>query len=293
MSSEASAVSALAAELQGLHAAYERLVQENGALKRATADHHAVVMENESLRRKLRTKQQAPRPPPSTFEAAAKVHQITSASALSGAPAQALREIHKLKDENKSLQQQVLQLNSLAREKEAEAHRLLTELGQRAPLKEEVTSALSGAMHAARLAKSGRAEAIGAVWDMLQEELTLLCVTAVEDKLQADVRATLERLRSANVRTWMLTGDKLETASIVAQNASLVARHQHFYKVSVRHEKEARKQEQAIAKEEMDKLKAQNLKLNNIADKLRAAVEEKAADARLTAAAAEVRGPGK
>ena len=60
------------------------------------------------------------------------------------------------------------------------------------------------------------------MWDMLQEELTLLCVTAVEDKLQADVRATLERLRSANVRTWMLTGDKLETAKVIAQNASLV-----------------------------------------------------------------------
>ena len=58
-------------------------------------------------------------------------------------------------------------------------------------------------------------------------------------------------------------------------------------RAELRHEKEARKQEQAIAKEEMDKLKAQNLKLNNIADKLRAAVEEKAADARLTSAAAE------
>ena len=89
-----------------------------------------------------------------------------------------------------------------------------------------------GAMHAARLAKSGRAEAIGAVWDMLQEELTLLCVTAVEDKLQADVRATLERLRSANVRTWMLTGDKLETAKVIAQNASLVSRHQPFHSLA-------------------------------------------------------------
>ena len=87
-------------------------------------------------------------------------------------------------------------------------------------------------MHAARLAKSGRAEAIGAVWDMLQEELTLLCVTAVEDKLQADVRATLERLRSANVRTWMLTGDKLETAKVIAQNASLVSRHQPFHSLA-------------------------------------------------------------
>ena len=89
-----------------------------------------------------------------------------------------------------------------------------------------------GAMHAARLAKSGRAEAIGAVWDMLQEELTLLCVTAVEDKLQADVRATLERLRSANVRTWMLTGDKLEAAKVIAQNASLVSRHQPFHSLA-------------------------------------------------------------
>ena len=67
---------------------------------------------------------------------------------------------------------------------------------------------------------------------MLQEELTLLCVTAVEDKLQADVRATLERLRSANVRTWMLTGDKLETAKVIAQNASLVSRHQPFHSLA-------------------------------------------------------------
>ena len=44
--------SALAAELQQLHAAYERLVAENGALKRAAVDHHSVVIENEALRRK-------------------------------------------------------------------------------------------------------------------------------------------------------------------------------------------------------------------------------------------------
>lgn len=34
---------------------------------------------------------------------------------------------------------------------------------------------------------------------------------------KVNVRTTLEMLRDANVRTWMLTGDKLETAKIVAQ----------------------------------------------------------------------------
>ena len=42
------------------------------------------------------------------------------------------------------------------------------------------------------------------------------------------------------VRTWMLTGDKLETAVIVAQNASLVARHQQFYTVKAVTPAEAR-----------------------------------------------------
>merc|ERR1712216_323970 len=69
----------------------------------------------------------------------------------------------------------------------------------------------------------------------------VLCITAVEDRLQANVRTTLEMLRGANVRTWMLTGDKLETAILVAQNSSLVARHQAFHRVTgVRAPAEAR-----------------------------------------------------
>ena len=40
------------------------------------------------------------------------------------------------------------------------------------------------AMGAAKLAKTNRAGAVRAVWDMLQEEMKLLAVTAVEDRLQ-------------------------------------------------------------------------------------------------------------
>ena len=62
-------------------------------------------------------------------------------------------------------------------------------------------------MRAAQLAKVGRAEAVRAVLEMLQEDMQLVCVTAVEDRLQANVRATLEMLRDANVRTWAGTSN--------------------------------------------------------------------------------------
>jgi phospholipid-translocating ATPase len=56
----------------------------------------------------------------------------------------------------------------------------------------------------------------------LEEGLELLAVTGVEDQLQADVRSTLECLRHAGVKVWMLTGDKLETATCIAHSSGLV-----------------------------------------------------------------------
>jgi phospholipid-translocating ATPase len=109
-------------------------------------------------------------------------------------------------------------------------------------LSEQQYAEFAKEMSRAKLAKAGRSAAVRAVFDSLQEEMQLLCITAVEDRLQANVRPTLELLRDANVKTWMLTGDKLETAQIVAQNASLVAKHQPFYKLTARSERDARQQ---------------------------------------------------
>lgn len=50
------------------------------------------------------------------------------------------------------------------------------------------------------------------IFDKYENELTLLGATAVEDKLQDDLPTTLEDFRKANIKVWMLTGDKLETA---------------------------------------------------------------------------------
>ncbi|KAL4927493.1 aminophospholipid-translocating P4-type ATPase NEO1 [Aspergillus undulatus] len=70
------------------------------------------------------------------------------------------------------------------------------------------------------------------VSEYLERELELLGVTGVEDRLQRDVKPSLELLRNAGVKIWMLTGDKVETARCVAISAKLVARGQYIHTVA-------------------------------------------------------------
>ena len=48
--------------------------------------------------------------------------------------------------------------------------------------------------------------------DLEAEGLDLLGATAIEDKLQEEVAETITMLRKAGITTWMVTGDKKETA---------------------------------------------------------------------------------
>jgi len=66
----------------------------------------------------------------------------------------------------------------------------------------------------------------------LERDLELLGVTGVEDKLQKDVKSSLELLRNAGIKIWMLTGDKVETARCVAVSAKLVARGQYIHTIA-------------------------------------------------------------
>ncbi|EAT35270.1 AAEL012549-PA, partial [Aedes aegypti] len=50
----------------------------------------------------------------------------------------------------------------------------------------------------------------------IETGLELLGATAVEDALQDDIRDTLESLRKAGIKVWVLTGDKVETALNIA-----------------------------------------------------------------------------
>jgi phospholipid-translocating ATPase len=68
--------------------------------------------------------------------------------------------------------------------------------------------------------------------ETIEHDMELLCITGVEDKLQDNVRQTLEVLRNAGIKVWMLTGDKLETAICIAKSSKLIARNYdiHIFK---------------------------------------------------------------
>jgi len=62
------------------------------------------------------------------------------------------------------------------------------------------------------------------VQNTIENDLELLGLTGVEDKLQDNVKPTLELLRNSGIKIWMLTGDKVETASCIAVSSKLVSR---------------------------------------------------------------------
>ncbi|KAL2144278.1 hypothetical protein VTI28DRAFT_9266 [Corynascus sepedonium] len=94
--------------------------------------------------------------------------------------------------------------------------------------------------HEASLAISGREAGMQAVVSRyLEHDLELLGVTGVEDKLQRDVKPSLELLRNAGIKIWMLTGDKVETARCVAVSSKLVARGQYIHTVAKLRRKDA------------------------------------------------------
>ncbi|XP_053427309.1 probable phospholipid-transporting ATPase IIB isoform X5 [Nycticebus coucang] len=81
----------------------------------------------------------------------------------------------------------------------------------------------------AKLSLHDRTLKVAAVVESLEREMELLGLTGVEDQLQADVRPTLEMLRNAGIKIWMLTGDKLETATCIAKSSHLVSRAQDIH----------------------------------------------------------------
>lgn len=73
----------------------------------------------------------------------------------------------------------------------------------------------------ARCSLSSRSELTISALSKLQVNLTLLGLTGVEDRLADDVPRTLAMLKTAGIKIWMLTGDKLETALCIARSLNL------------------------------------------------------------------------
>lgn len=102
-------------------------------------------------------------------------------------------------------------------------------------LSEETWRAFEEGYREARVSLGDRNVAINRVIaDYLEKDLELLGVTGVEDKLQDDVKMTIELLRNAGIKIWMLTGDKIETATCIAISTKLVSRNQYIHQIAKR-----------------------------------------------------------
>ncbi|NXH13724.1 AT8B5 ATPase, partial [Bucco capensis] len=76
--------------------------------------------------------------------------------------------------------------------------------------------------HEASTALEGREEKLSELYEEIEKDLMLLGATAIEDKLQDGVPQTIETLTKANIKIWVLTGDKQETAMNIGYSCNLL-----------------------------------------------------------------------
>ena len=60
-----------------------------------------------------------------------------------------------------------------------------------------------------------------ALFAKFEENLKILGITAVEDKLDESVPETIREIREAGIKIWVLTGDKIETTKSIALSCGL------------------------------------------------------------------------
>ncbi|KAE9592748.1 putative phospholipid-translocating ATPase [Lupinus albus] len=78
------------------------------------------------------------------------------------------------------------------------------------------------AFEAASTALIGRAAMLRKVALNVENNLWILGATAIEDKLQQGVPESIESLRTAGIKVWVLTGDKQETAISIGYSSKLL-----------------------------------------------------------------------
>ena len=69
-----------------------------------------------------------------------------------------------------------------------------------------------------------RERQINLVQREIELNFELIGATAIEDKLKDDVDVTIDLLKKAGIKIWMLTGDKIETAINIGHSTNLLTK---------------------------------------------------------------------
>eukprot|EP00164_Ancoracysta_twista_P004223 GFYU01005686.1.p1 GENE.GFYU01005686.1~~GFYU01005686.1.p1 ORF type:complete len:1561 (-),score=558.29 GFYU01005686.1:520-5202(-) len=73
--------------------------------------------------------------------------------------------------------------------------------------------------------------------DLVETDLEVMGATGIEDQLQVGVPETVESLRRAGIKLWMVTGDRLETAVAVASSAAMLTDNTQILQIPLREKK--------------------------------------------------------
>ncbi|XP_075423285.1 phospholipid-transporting ATPase IA isoform X3 [Ascaphus truei] len=78
--------------------------------------------------------------------------------------------------------------------------------------------------HRASTSVQNRSLKLEESYELIEKNLHLLGATAIEDKLQDEVPETIETLMKADIKIWILTGDKQETAINIGHSCKLLTK---------------------------------------------------------------------
>ncbi|KAK0729767.1 hypothetical protein B0H67DRAFT_477359 [Lasiosphaeris hirsuta] len=105
-------------------------------------------------------------------------------------------------------------------------------------------------------ALENRDERLEEVADKIEQELTLLGGTAIEDRLQDGVPDTIALLADAGIKLWVLTGDKVETAINIGFSCNLLHNDMDLIRLQVEEDESGETSEEGYlrqAEEGLDK----------------------------------------
>jgi magnesium-transporting ATPase (P-type) len=83
----------------------------------------------------------------------------------------------------------------------------------------------------ANLSIQNREQAIMDVCELIEKNLIMSGITGIEDKLQDLVPETIQLLRDGNIKIWMLTGDKYQTAVEISRSCNLINVNDKVYNI--------------------------------------------------------------
>lgn len=95
-------------------------------------------------------------------------------------------------------------------------------IGMKVLSQEEALKFERNVKEAEKLPPKLREDFLEQYYDKFEKEFHLLGAAVQEDKLQENVPSTIRDLRIANVKIWMLTGDKIETAISIGKSCQLI-----------------------------------------------------------------------